>query len=130
MAVEFASSDHRHRPPALLMRAKEAWSRLPTHQRAGSSCRLESGMFTVRDRQGKLLLREIADEAAAKRHREVELRGRLASAKARMLLAHSPSTPQARRSDLRSLYAAVADLQASVAYWGSFQPTDPRPPRR
>ena len=84
-----------------------------------------------------MVVREHRDRRIAMERRLIELRAKQTSLKAHELLRRAPRlTPlqadptAARRSGIASLLQATAELEAAVAFWKGFRPTDPLPPRR
>ena len=101
------------------------------------SVRLAGNEVIATDAAGKVVVREHRDRRIAMERRLIELRAKQASLKAHELLRRAsrlaplqadPTT--ARRSGIASLLQATAELEAAVAYWKSFRPTDHLMPRR
>ena len=135
MPVEFSSPEFRRGKPEiftrwLAMRADHPGLKI-------KSVRLAGNEVIATDAAGKVVVREHRDRRIAMERRLVELRAKQASLKAHELLRRAPrlaplqvDPTAARRSGIASLLQATADLEAAVAYWKSFRPTDHLLPRR
>ena len=135
MPVEFSSPEFRRGKPEiftrwLAMRADHPKLRI-------KSMRLVGCEAVATDAAGKVVVREHRDRRIAMERRLVELRAQQASLKAHELLRRASRLAPlqadptvARRRGIASLLQATAELEAAVAFWKSFRPTDPLPPRR